>query len=69
MGEIFLSNVSYATETVIYRSSIIMVANWACEVTVILTKMEASSVLHCVRISVTSQAQLAKITSSYFCCK
>ena len=35
-----------------------MVASWACEVTVIHTK-EASSVLLCVRISVTTQAQLA----------
>ena len=30
---------------------------------------EASSVLLCVRISVTSRAQLATITSSYSCCK
>ena len=38
-----------------------MVASWACEVTNPQTK-EASSVLLCVRISGTSQAQLANIT-------
>ena len=46
-----------------------MVASWACEVTVILTQKRLLWVLLCVRISVTSQAQLATNTSSYFCCK
>ena len=44
-----------------------LVASWACEVTVILTQ-KVSSVLLCVKILVTSQAQLATDTSSYFCC-
>ena len=41
-----------------------MVASWACEVTNPHT-IDASSVPLCVRISVTSQAQLATVTSSY----
>ena len=40
------------------------VASWACEVTVILTQ-KSSSLLLCVRISMTSQAQLATITSIF----
>ena len=45
-----------------------VVASWAYEVTIILTQKETSSVLLHVRISVTSQAQLATNTSSYICC-
>ena len=45
-----------------------MVAGSACQVSLILTE-EACPVLLCVRISVTSQAQLAIIASSYFCYK
>ena len=49
-----------------------MVASWACDV--ILhdpnpPNKETSAVFPCVRISMTSQSQLATITSSYFCCK
>ena len=44
-----------------------MVASRVCEVTLILTQKRP--LLLCVRISVTSQAQLATTTSSYFCCK
>ena len=42
-----------------------MVASWACEVTLILTQ---KMLLHCFFVSsVTSQAQFATITPSYFC--
>ena len=36
-----------------------MVASWACDVTVILTQRSTEGGLFCVRITVTSQAQLA----------
>ena len=42
-----------------------LVASWACDVIVILTQKK----LLCVGISVTSQAQLATNTSSFFYCK
>ena len=62
----FLKSVMYNRNNDVYIRY--MNAIWVCEVTLILTQ-EASSLLLCVRISVTLQAQLATITSSYFCCK
>ena len=43
-------------------------ASWACEITNYHIE-ETTSVILCVRISVTSQAKLATITSSHSCCK
>ena len=58
----FLECVMYSRNSDVYISY--MVANWACDVTLILTQNR----LLCLTISVTSQAQLATTTPSYFCC-
>ena len=64
----FLKCVIYNRNSNVYTCMWYMVASWACGVTLILSQ-ETSAVLLCVGISVTSQAQLATITSSYFCCR
>ena len=42
-----------------------MVASWACEVTESLTQGSTEEVSFCVRITVTSQAQLATVCQIY----
>ena len=58
----FLKCVIYNRNSYVYTWYV--VASWALEVTVFLAP---KSLHRCVMILVTSQAQIATITSSYFC--